>query len=140
MYLEVEDETPDNGSCSDGGVRRSIAYLRVVISSDGQVNKEEEKNRCGSDNIDDLKDDDHIALSIGENVIRRFGATCLVDLVKSMPVNAGLGFIKLISAGNAESSVLLNRTPLQPRMAELLSPNDVIRFRNSRYCIEPQDD
>ncbi len=128
MYEEAEDETADNGSCFGGGVRQQpIAHLRVVISR--EQGKKEEKNRCSSENID-LKD--NIALSIGENVICRFGSMCSVDLVENMPVNAGLGFIKLISGGNDESSVFLNGIPLHPRVAELLSPKDVIRFGNGR--------
>ncbi len=137
MYEEAEGETTttDKGDFGGGGGLKypPIAHLRVVNS------KGEEKNRCNRNSGDGitttnavvvLKDDD-IALNMGENIIRRFSATCTVDLVENMPVNIGLGFIKLISGCDNESSVLLNGTPLRPRMGELLKPKDAIHFRNS---------
>ncbi len=130
MYEEVENETTDKGGF-DGELRQpSIAYLRVVNSR--RQGKNEVKNTSNGARVNiDLKD---IALNIGENMICRFGTMCSVDLVENMPVNAGLGFIKLISG---DESVLLNGTPLRPRMGKLLSPKDVIHFgSNNRWVVD----
>ncbi len=136
MYEEAEGETTttDKGDFGGGGGLKHppIAYLRVVNSTGEQKDKCNSHNGGGitTTNVVVLKDDD-IALNMGENVIRRSSAMCTVDLVENMPVNIGLGFIKLISGGDNESSVLLNGTSLRPRMGELLKPKDVIRFRDS---------
>ncbi len=141
MYKEVEGETAtaDKRRGFGGSGERLnhplIAYLRVVNSKGEEKNKYTiHSNGGGITTTNDvvLKDDD-IALNMGENVIRRFSTTFTVDIVENIPVNIGLGFIKLISTddNNKSTVVLLNGTPLRPRMGELLKPKDVIYFHNS---------